>query len=154
MASQNGSLTSHLGLNYDPIFPAAPTFSSPPAKAVVYSPTTKESFRFQGEALNTLQNHFLEKVVELAKDNGTQVIFLNFPLLKEAQNDEIIEKQCWPERFGGEVKLIGVKPTELFQGISEQGLNDLYYDPRHFNEHGQELYTRSILPALGEVYAK
>ena len=154
VASQNGTLTCHLGLNYDPTFPPAPTFSIPPAKAVVYGPTSKGSFRFQGEALNTLQNHFLEKVIELAKNHGTQIIFLNFPLLKEAQNDEIVEKQCWPERFGGEVKLIGVKPTELFQGISEKGLNDLYYDSSHFNAHGQELYTRSILPLLGEVYAK
>ena len=118
-----------------------------------------KSFSLQGSLvsqfeLDSLQNHFLEKFVKLAKENGTQIIFLNIPLLKETQSDEIVEKQCWPERFSGEVELIGIRPTELFQGISEKDRQDLYYDPRHFNANGQELYTRSILPALGEVYAK
>jgi hypothetical protein len=90
----------------------------------------------------------------LGKKHGTKIVFLNFPLLDEAQNPEIQEKQCWPERFSGEVELIVIRPTELFQGIPEKGLQDLYYDTSHFNAHGQELYTRSILPVLGEVYAK
>ncbi len=154
VASQNGALTSHLGLNYDPTFPPAPTFAEPPAQALLYGVATKGSFRFRGAPLDCLQNHFLEKFVKLAKENGTQIIFLNIPLLKETQSDEIVEKQCWPERFSGGVKLIGIRPKELFHGISEKDRLGLFYDPRHFNAHGQELYSRSILPLLGEVYAK
>jgi len=154
VASQNGALTSHLGLNYDPTFPPAPTFAEPPAQSLVYDAATKGSFRFRGAPLDCLQNHFLEKFVKLAKEHGTQIIFLNIPLFKEAQSDEIVEKQCWPERFSGGVKLIGIRPTELFQGISEEDRQGLFYDPRHFNAHGQELYSRSILPLLGEFYAK
>ena len=154
VASQNGTLSSQLGLHYDPTFPPAPTFASPPAQAVAYESATRGAFRFSGTPLDPLQNHFLEKVVALGKKHGTKIVFLNFPLLDEAQNPEIQEKQCWPDRFGEGVGLLGIRPKDLFRGISEKDRQDLYYDPMHFNAHGQELYTRSILPELGEVYAK
>lgn len=154
VASQNGTLTSHLGFDYDPTFPPAPPFPEPPAQGKVYGSATKGLFFFQDAPLSELQDHFLVKVIELAQAYGTRVVLANFPVLKDAKNAEVVEPQCWPERFDGRVKLAGVSPQRLFQGIPEDQLRNLYYDARHFNAHGQELYTRSILSAIEEVYAK
>lgn len=131
--------------------PAAPVFSS---SDLIYSNSTEERFRFTGAQLSAHQDHYLNKLVELLKEKQVPLVMLNVPQHSEQRSDKIIELQDWSKRFAMDIPLIGIPPTVLFAGLSEEEIEKLHSDPEHFNMNGNEYFTRTILPAVLEVYEK
>lgn len=131
--------------------PTSPVFSS---SDLIYSSTTKANFRFKDEQLSIHQNHYLEKLIELLKEKEVPLVMLNVPQHSEKNSDKAIELQDWSKRFGMGIPLIGIPPTVLFKGLSEKEVEKLHSDREHFNMNGNEYFTRTILPAILEVYEK
>lgn len=132
------------------ITPPAPLI---PAAEMIYSSATAEKFQFTNEELTNYQNHYLEKLVELLKRNKVPLMMINIPQSAESNSPKIIERQDW-SKFDREIAMVGIPPAVLFAGLSEEDIKKLYYDKNHFNTNGNEFFTRTILPAILEVYQK
>lgn len=131
--------------------PPAPVFSS---SELIYSSSTQANFRFTNARLSAHQDHYLNKLVELLNEKNVPLVMLNVPQHSEKNSEKIIELQDWSQRFGMKIPLIGIPPTVLFTGLNEDEVEKLHSDAEHFNKNGNEYYTRTILPAILEVYEK
>lgn len=131
--------------------PPSPVFSS---SDLIYSSKTQADFYFTNAQLSAHQDHYLNKLVELLKEKKTPLVMLNVPQYSEKHSNKIIELQDWSKRTGTEIPLIGIAPTVLFKGLNEQEVEKLHCDPEHFNKNGNEYFTRTVLPAILEVYEK
>ncbi len=131
--------------------PPPPVFSS---SDLIYSDKTQASFFITNKRLSPHQDHYLDKLFELFKAKQVPLAMLNVPQYSEKNNDRIVELQDWSKRTGTEIPLIGIAPTVLFKGLNEAEVEKLHCDPEHFNLNGSEFYTRTVLPAILEVYEK
>jgi hypothetical protein len=130
---------------------------APPAPFVriedlIYSRETADRFLFSGEDIPLHQKIYLEKLVELLRREKVPFAMINIPQNTERLSTKIIERRNWSEEFGAEIPIIGIPPAELFAGLSEKEIDLMYYDDMHFNTNGNEFYTKTILPAVLEVY--
>jgi hypothetical protein len=87
------------------------------------------------------------------------VALLHVPLWNQRQNQVAEERLAWPDVFGRELKLIGVPEAKMFAGMTEEQVRRFYYTTRevtfeHLNRNGNEYFTRTIAPALLEIYAE
>jgi hypothetical protein len=48
--------------------------------------------------------------------------------------------------------LLGIPPTKLFGTLTDEEVLKFFGDPYHFNQNGQEYFTRLITPALINLY--
>ncbi len=142
------------GMAHDPgafarFTPPAPPFSS---AELIYSDSTSNGFRFEDNQLPAHQDYYLEKLMELLREREVPLAILNVPQYGERDNDQIIERLDWPRRFGSDIPIIGVRPSLLFAGLDEEGVEKLHSDLQHFNLNGSEYYTHAVLPAILDVY--
>ena len=157
-ATRLGSLAVRRGFVTDATFatapfePFTPEASARPADAPVYSMDTKTNFEFSSELIPSWQAHFARQFAMLLKEHGVQSVMLDLPALAEARSPVIRERTFWPEIFPGEVALLGIPPAKLFGTLTDAEVLKLYGDPYHFNQNGQEYFTRLITPALINLY--
>jgi hypothetical protein len=131
--------------------PAAPTFRS---EDMIYSPETADRFIFSGEDIPEHQKIYLKMLVELLRREKIPFAMINIPQNTERLSPKIIERRNWSEDFGTEIPIIGVPPAALFSGLSEKDIELMFYDEMHFNTNGNEFYTKTILPAVLEIYER
>ncbi|HEX6127005.1 MAG TPA: hypothetical protein VFZ23_16650 [Pyrinomonadaceae bacterium] len=137
-------------LTFERFAPQAPRL---PATDLIYSDSTKDLFKFSNTRIPAHQDYYLERVVELLRENGVPFAILNVPQYSERRHDKVIELENWQERFGADIPLMGISPTTLFAGLSDKEVEKLHSDHEHFNLNGCEFYTDAILPAILEVYS-
>ncbi len=130
--------------------PSSPAL--PPA-SMIYSAATRDSFRFTGPPLNTYQLHFLRKTAELARRHGALLVILHMPSPSERGSAAVLDRQLMTEVLGDGVALAGIPSAQLFENVPEPQFFDYYHD-EHLNANGMELYTRTITPALIELYER
>ena len=144
-----------IDLEYNTLRPVAdyqPYSTAKPSDVCIYSPTTKDKFAFSGAATPELQLHFARKLGQLARQHGTQIVFLCLPRVSEMRDPLLQARTFWPDIVASEMTMIGIPPATLFQGISEAEVLKLYYDSDHFNRNGQKYYTSIIAPRIIETY--
>lgn len=151
-----GAFKREVGMGEDPstferFAPQAPLLQG---TDLIYSDSTKDLFKFTNTRIPAHQDYYLERVVELLRENGVPFAILNVPQYSERRRDKVVELENWQERFGTDIPLMGIPPTTLFAGLSEKEVEKLHGDHEHFNLNGCELYTDAILPAILEVYSK
>ena len=151
-----GAFKREVGIGEDPrtferFAPPVPLLQS---TDLIYSDSTKDLFKFTNTRIPAHQDYYLEKVVELLRENRVPFAILNVPQYSERHRDKVVELENWQERFGTDIPLMGIPPTTLFAGLSEKEVEKLHSDHEHFNLNGCELYTDAILPAILEVYSK
>jgi hypothetical protein len=150
-----GTLTMHIGYNNRPdlFVPYTPTTSAQPTDFVIYSPQTAGQFQFaEPSAAPSLQTYFGQKLATLAVDHGTKLACLNVPYLPDRRLSLIRERYNWAEMMQAPVGLIGIPPGLLFAGLSDNDIAKLYWDAYHFNENGQQYFTRLLAPGLISIY--
>lgn len=111
------------------------------------------NFKFQGPEINGYQKHYIGKIFELLKKNNIKTAIIHIPKYSERESDKISERVCWPKTFDTEVDIIGIRPNELFESMSDDSIKYFYYD-EHLNSNGNEYFTASIFPAIAEFYEK
>lgn len=123
----------------------SPTVSYLKFDEIAYSPE-KAGFKTGAHIPNT----FLDEVIQIAEDNGTQVVFIELPQL--GQEGQVLVDKIFL-KYGSQSKYVfGVSSKELFKGFSSDDLKKFFYDERHLNVNGSRLFTRAILPVVERVY--
>ena len=120
-------------------------------ESVIYSPATRDSYRFDGEALNGYQFHFLRKTVELAREHGALLVILHLPSPSERGSDVVPERQPMPDLFGAGVVYLGIPSNRLFAKVPSEEVLD-YFKDEHLNWNGMQLYTETLAPILARIY--
>jgi len=124
-----------------------------PSDVISYTPQTAADFHFEMQpAPTSLQTHFVKKFGELAQANHTALVCLNVPHLDDRESKQILERFFWPDVMESPVTLLGIVPSVLFAGMSEEDVEKLYWDRHHFNQNGQDYFTHLITPKLIEIY--
>ncbi len=153
-AQNRGAAKAEIGIGRDPrtfsrFTPVSPTI---PGSDMIYSPRTKDQFDFTKDEIPFYQNLFLEKLVETCGQEQIPLVILNIPQHTERHSRRVIERKEWTNSLKSDVSLVGVPPAVLFAGLSEEEIDRLRFDDAHFNANGSEFFTRTILPAILEVY--
>ena len=156
-ATQLGCLSVRKGFAPDPLTAAAPfapftqATVARPADAVIFAADAKTNFEFSTAPIPTWQIHFARRFAALLPAHGVRPVMLYLPVLAEARAPVIAERAFWPDILDG-ATLLGVPPVKLFGGLTDAELHQLYGDPVHFNQNGQDYFTRLITPALIGLY--
>jgi hypothetical protein len=135
-----------------PFEPFAPETFARPADAIVYFPATKTNFEFSAAPLPAWQTHFARRFAALVREHRILPVMLYLPVLAEARLPVIRERTFWPEIFSGDVALLGIPPAKLFGTLTDEEVRKIFADPVHFNQNGQDYFTRLITPELIELY--
>lgn len=135
--------------NFEKFTPPPPVF---PAASLIHKKFDDRRFGLTNDELPPYQQHYLNQMIELLKKREVPFAFINVPQYREVGSEKIIENQNWSEKFGIEITMIGIDSKTLFAGLSEKEIEKLHCDEDHFNVNGSEHFTRTILPAVLEVY--
>ena len=163
LAEHCGALRSHLTYlprrEFRPLpgerdfFPYQPAGDATAADVLVYSAENRDAFKFTGPALPPYQLYFARKLARWCRERGTRLVILHTPSLRERGLTVISERQLWPEVLGAPVSMVGIPPAKLFAGIPAADVPKLFFDDFHFNQNGQDMFTRLITPVLLKQYA-
>ncbi len=118
----------------------------------VYSSATKDAFRFSTSPISTMQDAFAKKIGALAEQHHVKLVFLHMPQGEETGRPVIDEPTFWPDRFGSHLIMMGIAPSHLFKGISQDDVPRFFYNFEHLNQNGQEFFTRVMAPSLAKLY--
>jgi hypothetical protein len=147
------SYDSKNGIIEDPHFtPYLPQTGATSADIRIYSTASASSFVFSNRPTPFFQTYFAGQFGSLARTNGCQLVFLHLPVFAERTSPVLTESCYWPGVALTEVCMMGLPGAKLFAGLSEAQLDRLYADPVHFNENGQNYFTRLFTPALLQFY--
>ncbi len=158
-----GAVATRLGYNSSRLFSEHAPFSPyRPAEAnfthaTVYTAANpNKNFEFSGVPLPVWQFHFARQFGMLAEAHNCHLVMLHIPTLDPAfdpiQSTAIQERAFWPSIFSTNMALVGIPSNQLFQGLTDDKIKKLYFDPLHLNQNGMEFFTRLITPALLEQY--
>ena len=145
-----GAAIGYMGAPFVPHNVVAPPI---PAASMICSDQTRDTFRFTGSPLNNYQLHFIRKSAELARAHHALLVILHIPSPTERGLNVVQERQLLPDVFGDSVAYAGIPSARLFETIPNSEFFDYYHD-EHLNTNGMELYTKTITPALIELYER
>jgi lysophospholipase L1-like esterase len=72
--------------------------------------------------------------------------------MRDTNSPVITESRNWSDLLQTKVCMMGIPGTQLFSGLTEREMEQMYSDPFHFNENGQKYFTPLITPALIKFY--
>jgi hypothetical protein len=121
---------------------------------LLFSDATRNQFEFTNETLPPYQDHYMNELVELLHRNRIPLAMINVPQYNERLSPRVIERFDWAATFNSDIPLIGIAPTTLFAGLTPAEVELLHCDQYHLNKNGNEFFTRTVLPAILEVYEK
>jgi hypothetical protein len=124
--------------------------STPPINTS-FEPAPYAFVKATGTPLNAYEDHFAEKILALARQNGVKLALLHIPIDTERGLSYMPERSNWPVALSTDAPMIGVPSAILFRGIDKDHFDNFYRD-QHFNSNGSLLFTESILPAVLKAY--
>lgn len=151
-----GAITTRVGFRDSsgvvaPFVAYTPQTGAQPSDVCLYSPETKTNFVFGG-SLPAMQLHFAQKLAASAQAHDTRLVIIHMPTFDERRSTVISMPVCWPDALHADVTLIGIPPATLFQGLTDDDIRKLYSDSVHFNQNGQNYFTRLMAPNLLKIY--
>ena len=135
----------------DPFVEYLPQTGIKPSDVSVYSGANKDEFKFD-DTVPDWQLHFARKFAQLAEQNKCRLVFLHIPVLSEASNSKIEEREFWPQALQADVDMVGIPPAKLFRGMTDAQIKELFSDRNHLNINGQIYFTTLITPSLLDLY--
>jgi len=123
------------------------------------APTVEQSYEdppydlvhAEGKPLNTYEDHFARKILELAAERHTKIVLLHIPIDSEQGLDYMPERSRWVDSLHTDAPMIGATSAVLFKNVDKARFHDFYRD-QHFNINGSLLFTRAMLPAILKAY--
>ncbi len=153
VAEHLGSLSARLTFGYNQNFADfTPAVRATPADVVRYSAETKDAFRFGPPHSGPYQLHFARLIAQLCREKHVRLVVLNIPRFHTRGEPAIFMRERWPEVLRVQTDMAGIPPAKLFAGMSAEDLRQLFYEPRHFNQNGQKMFTPLITPVLMGIY--
>jgi hypothetical protein len=124
-----------------------------PAESMIYSRKARGLFRFDGPPLNSYQGYFIRKTIELARQHNTGVVVLHLPSPAERGVGVVLDREGMKQLIGDEAAFAGVPSARLFENVPPNEFED-YYQDEHLNRNGMELLSRTVTPALVQLYER
>ena len=137
---------------HPPFAAFTPATEARPADAVVYSAATRDAFQFTGPPMLVSQAHFARKFAALASEKSPRLVMLHMPDLADVSLAAIPERELWPDTLKADITLLGFPPRKFFAGLNAEQTLQLFADPYHLNQNGQQYFTRLITPTLIELF--
>lgn len=125
-----------------------------PDEAILYGPDTRAEFTFLRSDLPVIQSEFARRFARLANENGCHVVVLNVPMYPDRRSETIVETYNWTDLMGPDLPILGIAPEKVFRGLTDPEVAQLYFDPAHLNQNGQQFFTPLITPALLSLHEK
>ena len=149
-----GTLTMQIGYDNRPdLFTKfTPDTSTQPSDFDIYLAQNKDQFRFTQPPSSPIQFYFARKLAAISQAHGTALTCLNIPFFGDRKSAVIQERYYWPEAMQAPVNIVGIPPSALFDGLPDQDIAKLFWDPYHFNQNGQAYFTRLLSPSLIDLY--
>jgi hypothetical protein len=122
-----------------------------PPRQMIASGETTDIFHFDGPPLNNYQLHFIRKTVELTRHHDTTLVILHMPSPSERGSRIVPDRQLMPSVFADGVVFSGIASASMFQNVPPGDFFDYFHD-EHLNTNGMELFTKTITPALIQIY--
>ena len=94
---------------------------------------------------------FIKLILQLAERKGTRVIFLK-PKQCPSDKGGADETVFIPAAFKKKVHVISLNDNELYPSLSKTEVENMYYNKNHLNSNGNKYFTKTILPAIMEIY--
>lgn len=120
-----------------------------PANQMIYG--RGADYQFFEEPLPPYQTHFVRLIGATLAEHRVPAVLLHIPQANELDADTVEERENWPELIGTDVAMIGVPPTRLFGGFSDDDTLK-FFSSDHLNENGAHFFTRAVAPALLDIY--
>jgi hypothetical protein len=139
-------------LTRDVFIPFTPSSPVPAPEFLVYPGPARNQFEFANRPVSTLQIHFMQKLIDLARQHHTGLLLLHMPIYEERRLAPVGETVLWPKMFRENERIAGISPSALFAGLSDQDIRKLYFDPWHFNANGEAWFTAQVAPGLINLY--
>ncbi len=118
----------------------------------VYDPSKQNQYRFTHTPMTEYQTFFLKKLTAMAKDKNISLIVLNIPMLHEAEENQISEREDWSRYFGITLSMVGMSPAKLFGGLKIDQIKIFYSDDHHLNPNGTDYFTQAVIPGILKSY--
>lgn len=156
----NGSYTSELGWqSYDskkerePFTPYRPTTPHIPISQMLYRHQDDDPRRSKDSIpLSQMQKAYLRQIYLELKRNGGKLAFIDV-------DNNIGEENLWLSRKynddlfeGNIIPLVKVRSQTLLENFSDDQKKLLNYNERHRNKNGAEFFTKTVYPAIKELY--
>jgi hypothetical protein len=136
------------GAPYEPLDRDPPAV---PTETLIGSAASAPAFAFTEPPFSPYQEHFARLIVDMARAHGTRLVTFRIPRWSDRASPVAAERADWPRVFGADTTIVGVAPAVLFGGLNEDEIKRLYTN-EHFNASGATRFTRTITPALLEIY--
>ncbi len=149
--NEHGSVLRDEGFEGAPFVAFAPAPPRIAPEQMIYSDTTKNRWRFENQQLLPYPESFDRKLVRLALEHHIPLAVLEVPIHSWMNSNEVIELTNWPAFFGAPIHMLGIPPTQLFAGLSDDDVKKLYWND-HLNSNGSRYFTKAITPALVQLY--
>ena len=146
-----GALKEQSGYQGAPFVRRVRQAPSLPTRTLIYSPDVRDHFQFTNQPLSQYQTHFLVATLELLSKYQVPIVILHVPTSQERYSTVVTERMFWPDALGKDIPIVGVPPATLFAGMNDLEIDQFFYD-EHLNLNGSELFTRTITPAILEIY--
>ncbi len=127
------------------------TLPADPGRVAQLLPVSSPEFHVESTPPGAYQLQYLRKVVELAKDKGSDLVLIHIPTDTEYGDSDIPEIANWARVFGPQYKSIGIPSSVLFAGLDKERFLH-YYSDSHLNTNGRQVFTHAIIPSVLEAY--
>ncbi|MBX9667478.1 MAG: hypothetical protein K2X93_07655 [Candidatus Obscuribacterales bacterium] len=123
-----------------------------PLSELLYS-SNPGAFAFRkNSTMSSYNKRFFMKTIKLLEENEIPFVLLHVPTLDEQGHlvfeRDFLKSVCEERR----VPLMGISKDRLLGGLSPKEQRLLYSDLSHMNKNGSELFTKTILHGLTQVY--
>ena len=150
---ENGSLHKEECAPADGSFePSVPSFGATKPEVLRFGPGTASRFAFTGPPSSSYQRDQVKALARLCREKGTKLVAVSMPVPADRTNPAVRERENLSDLAGEPVTMIGVPGQQLFEGLTEDQVRRLYYDPVHLNANGADRLTALIAPVLAGIY--
>jgi hypothetical protein len=149
-----GSLAMRMRMDQmdQPFVDYTPQSNARASDVCIYSEATKPEFNFTGNAISPMQAAFVAKIGALVREHHVKLVYLHMPASREMKSPSINEPVFWPPMLGGDVTMMGIPPTKMYSGLTDEEVLKLFYNFEHFSQNGQTYFTSLITPSLVQIY--
>ena len=118
-----------------------------------YRPASPK-FEFTQEGLPPFRKRAFERIIQLAREHRIPVINIQMPNKRALAGATVKADAYWPDYFGYPIEMIGIPPSDYFQGLDEKQIHCLFWEIDHPNRNGALYFTKSIAPTLVKAYGR
>jgi hypothetical protein len=113
----------------------------------LYTDAVRSHWDFQDRQLMPYGQAYFDKSRALLAAKQVPLAIIDVPRWLDRHDDKVKQRLFWP-RYWPSIKLLGLAPPLLFEGLSEAEIAALYADIVHMNLNGARFFTHAVAPGI------